>query len=290
MDLDLLKAFCQLATDGNYRIASEHLFLTQSALTKKIQRLESHVGTPLFNRGRNGAELTPAGKTLLPEAVRLVTATLKFERLTQSVVAGTHGHLNIGFGVSTYQQAPAVIAKYKAHFPNVRITLNDTPSQHQFDNLLSNELDISFNRLPAPQPLQSKTLFTDKLVIAIHKDHQVKKGDFMSDLQSLPYLKLSSLRGPGLDKQISTFCAYHQLDLTVEQEADDILTLLALVSANLGFTIIPHSAKQLATDNIECIPLLGKKAQWPVGLIWNPSLSDPLRNKFIDFAIQSFAN
>jgi DNA-binding transcriptional LysR family regulator len=62
MEFDLLKAFCQLAKSGNYRLASEQLYITQSALTKKIQRLESNIGASLFSRGRNGAELTHAGK------------------------------------------------------------------------------------------------------------------------------------------------------------------------------------------------------------------------------------
>jgi len=129
MEFDLLKAFCQLAKSGNYRLASEQLYITQSALTKKIQRLESNIGASLFSRGRNGAELTHAGKTLLAEAQRLVHSMQAFEQLSGSVVKGTQGHLNIGFGVSTYHEAPKLIAAYKQQQPNVHITLNDTPSK-----------------------------------------------------------------------------------------------------------------------------------------------------------------
>lgn len=158
MEFDLLKAFCQLAKAGNYRLASELLYITQSALTKKIQRLESNIGASLFSRGRNGAELTHAGKTLLPEAQRLVHSMQAFEQLSGSVVKGTQGHLNIGFGVSTYHEAPKLIAAYKQRYSDVHITLNDTPSKQQTDELLIHELDISFNRIPDFTDLKSLTL------------------------------------------------------------------------------------------------------------------------------------
>tara|TARA_B100001059_G_scaffold228858_1_gene260563 strand:- start:107 stop:988 length:882 start_codon:yes stop_codon:yes gene_type:complete len=286
MEFDLLKAFCQLARSGNYRLASEQLYITQSALTKKIQRLESNIGASLFSRGRNGAELTHAGKTLLADAQRLVDSMQAFEQLSGSVVNGTEGHLNIGFGVSTYHKAPKMIAAYKKQQPNVRITLNDTPSKQQTDELLSHELDISFNRIPCSSVLNSLTLFDDSLVIAIHKDllkQAPSKALIISELAKWPYLKLAQHRGPGLDKQIQQYCLANNLDLSKTQEADDILTLLALVSANIGFTIVPSSAQQISNTKVEFIALQGEHATWPVGLIWNGESENPLRDRFLEF-------
>ncbi|OEE51195.1 LysR family transcriptional regulator [Vibrio splendidus] len=286
MEFDLLKAFCQLAKAGNYRLASEQLYITQSALTKKIQRLESNIGASLFSRGRNGAELTHAGKTLLPEAQRLVHSMQAFEQLSGSVVKGTQGHLNIGFGVSTYHEAPKLIAAYKQQQPNVHITLNDTPSKQQTDELLSHELDISFNRIPNSVGLESLTLFNDFLVIAVHKDllKQAPGNDqVLSKLSKWPYLKLAQHRGPGLDRQIQQYCLSNKIDLSKTQEADDILTLLALVSANIGFTIVPSSAQFISNTDVEFITLEGEYATWPVGLIWNGESENPLRDRFVEF-------
>ncbi|UQV23616.1 LysR family transcriptional regulator [Vibrio sp. J383] len=286
MEFDLLKAFCQLAKSGNYRLASEQLYITQSALTKKIQRLESNIGASLFSRGRNGAELTHAGKTLLAEAQRLVHSMQAFEQLSGSVVNGTQGHLNIGFGVSTYHEAPKLIAAYKQQYPDVHITLNDTPSKQQTDELLSHELDISFNRIPNSVGLESLTLFNDSLVIAVHKDllKQAPGNDqVLSKLSKWPYLKLAQHRGPGLDRQIQQYCLSNKIDLSKTQEADDILTLLALVSANIGFTIVPNSAQYISNTDVEFIALQGEHATWPVGLIWNGESENPLRDRFVEF-------
>ncbi|PTP08987.1 LysR family transcriptional regulator [Vibrio splendidus] len=286
MEFDLLKAFCQLAKSGNYRLASEQLYITQSALTKKIQRLESNIGASLFSRGRNGAELTHAGKTLLAEAKRLVHSMQAFEQLSGSVVSGTQGHLNIGFGMSTYHEAPKLIAAYKQQYSDVHITLNDTPSKQQTDELLNHELDISFNRIPESSDLESLTLFNDSLVVAIHKDllkQAPSKNLVVSELSKWPYLKLAQHRGPGLDRQIQQYCLANKIDLSKTQEADDILTLLALVSANIGFTIVPSSAQFISNTDVEFIALEGEHATWPVGLIWNGESENPLRDRFVEF-------
>lgn len=293
MEFDLLKAFCQLAKSGNYRLASEQLYITQSALTKKIQRLESNIGASLFSRGRNGAELTHAGKTLLAEAQRLVHSMQAFEQLSGSVVNGTQGHLNIGFGVSTYHEAPKLIAAYKQQYPEVHVTLNDTPSKQQTDELLSHELDISFNRIPDSTDLKSLTLFNDSLVIAVHKDllkQAPSKDQITSELAKWPYLKLAQHRGPGLDKQIQQYCLANKIDLSKTQEADDILTLLALVSANIGFTIVPSSAQYISNTDVEFIALQGEHATWPVGLIWNGESENPLRDRFVEFVADQKEN
>ncbi|ROS66331.1 LysR family transcriptional regulator [Vibrio crassostreae] len=293
MEFDLLKAFCQLAKSGNYRLASEQLYITQSALTKKIQRLESNIGASLFSRGRNGAELTHAGKTLLAEAQRLVHSMQAFEQLSDSVVNGTQGHLNIGFGVSTYHEAPKLIATYKQQYPDVHITLNDTPSKQQTDELSSHELDLSFNRIPDSSDLESLNLFNDSLVIAIHKDllkQAANKDQVISELAKWPYLKLTQHRGPGLDRQIQQYCLANKIDLSKTQEADDILTLLALVSANIGFTIVPNSAQFISNTDVAFIALEGEYATWPVGLIWNGKSENPLRDRFVEFVANQKEN
>ncbi len=128
MDIDLLRTFCQLAEDKNFRVASEHLYITQSALTKKVKRLEEQLNVVLFDRGRHGAELSPMGKILLPEAKRVLKGFESFKTLSAFVAEGTSGHLNIGFGISSFHEAPNYIARFKQDHPNVHVSLNDYPS------------------------------------------------------------------------------------------------------------------------------------------------------------------
>ncbi|MCF7361518.1 hypothetical protein L3V23_05455 [Vibrio sp. A1-b2] len=79
-------------------------------------------------RGRQGAGLTQAGLTLLPEAQRMVDNFNVFQAFTHLVAEGTTGTLKIGFGISSYSLAPHYIAQFKQAFPNIHIVLNGMPS------------------------------------------------------------------------------------------------------------------------------------------------------------------
>ena len=72
MDIVLLKTFLEVAATGSFVSASERLFVTQSAVSLRIQRLEDELGRVLFNRSRAGAEMTPAGKAFEPYALSVL--------------------------------------------------------------------------------------------------------------------------------------------------------------------------------------------------------------------------
>lgn len=283
MDIGDLRTFCQLAEKGNYRVASEHLNITQSALTKKIQRLEAFCGVVLFERGRQGTCLTAAGVALLPEAQRIVSSFESYKCLTQRVAKGIAGNLNIGFGISTYHLAPDYIAKFKKHYPEIHITLNDIPSQKQSEFLLRGDLHLSFSRLPAVAPLKGVKLCTDHLVLATHRSQIIDKNKLWFSLDLIDYLQLNPERGMGLSQQINMLLEEHEKKLNVVQEADDIQTLLALVSANLGFTIVPASVTHIANEHVVFWELSGESSSWDVGLIWNEQLQSFAKDNFIQF-------
>ena len=286
MDTDLLRTFCQLADDKNFRGASEHLYITQPALTKKIKRLEEHLNLVLFDRGRHGAELTPMGKVLLPEAKRVLKGFESFKTLSAFVAEGTSGHLNIGFGISSFHEAPNYIARFKQEFPDVHVTLNDFPSHRMVEELSIGNLQLGFDRLPIKSPLTALPLFTDRLAIAIHKSEVIDIKNLWRSLSHHNYIALSRDKNPTMNKHITTYLWEVQQRPVVMEEADDIITLLALVSARLGYTIIPASVARISQPQIRFIPLSGSTAEWSVGLLWNSDFSDPVRKAFIDKVVE----
>lgn len=72
MDIALIKTFLEVAATGSFVSASDRLFVTQSAVSLRIQRLEDSLGRPLFTRSKAGAELTPAGREFENYALSLI--------------------------------------------------------------------------------------------------------------------------------------------------------------------------------------------------------------------------
>ncbi|MGD8117016.1 LysR family transcriptional regulator [Vibrio sp. TRT 29B02] len=287
MDIDLLRTFCQLAEDKNFRVASEHLYITQSALTKKVKRLEEQLNVVLFDRGRHGAELSPMGKILLPEAKRVLKGFESFKTLSAFVAEGTSGHLNIGFGISSFHEAPNYIARFKQVHPNVHVSLNDYPSHILVEEMTLGNLQLGFDRLPVEPPLTAIPLFSDRLAIAIHEKELIDEDNLWASLSHHSYLALSRGKNPTMNKHITSYLWEAQQRPAVVEEADDIITLLALVSARLGYTIIPASVARISQPQIRFIPLSGEHAEWSVGLLWNPEVSDPATQSFVNKVKQS---
>ncbi|WCE32247.1 LysR family transcriptional regulator [Vibrio sp. SCSIO 43137] len=280
MEIDLLRAFCELALRKHYGAASEHLYITQSALTKKIQRLEHMIGAKLFDRGRGGASLTPLGAVLLPEARRLVDNFDTFSKLTKKAVAGKTGFLKIGFGISSYDVATDIIAEFTNANPEIHISLDDIPSQLQREMLLSGELDISFSRLAIAGELESKVVTNDELVLAVHHSVELDNDPF-KNLTDTSYMRLNPARGLGYSNLVDRYLNETNRQLAVEREANDILTLYTMISANLGYSIVPKSTQYLGSEKVRYIPLDDLNTHWQVGMIWNPEIENPVRDYFV---------
>ncbi|MGU5685381.1 LysR family transcriptional regulator [Aeromonas allosaccharophila] len=288
-DLRQLQAFVTLADTANYREAASRLFITQPALTKQIQGLELTLGCTLFKRGRHGAELTALGAQLLTQASALVKHGREFERHALAVASGVAGRLKIGFGLSSFALAPALVARFKQQVTDVMVHLQDIPSAIQQEQLISGQLQLGFMRRPQMPQLQEHRLLIDRLVLAVPTrmtEPDPAAFDVQQALISQPLLQMVGHRCPGLSQQIAGFLGANRLTGMV-QEAEDIQTLVALVAAGIGNAILPRSVSFIAGPDVTLYPLSGPNSEWEISMVWNPDFADPIRDHFVRQVIAS---
>ncbi|WP_429139248.1 LysR family transcriptional regulator [Aeromonas allosaccharophila] len=288
-DLRQLQAFVTLADTANYREAASRLFITQPALTKQIQGLEQTLGCTLFKRGRHGAELTALGAQLLTQASALVKHGREFERHALAVASGVAGRLKIGFGLSSFALAPALVARFKQQVTDVMVHLQDMPSAIQQEQLISGQLQLGFMRRPQIPQLQEHRLLIDRLVLAVPTrmtEPDPAAFDVQQALISQPLLQMVGHRCPGLSQQIAGFLGANRLTGMV-QEAEDIQTLVALVAAGIGNAILPRSVSFIAGPDVTLYPLSGPNSEWEISMVWNPDFADPIRDHFVRQVIAS---
>lgn len=276
-----------LAETKNYREAAQKLFMTQPALTKKIQSLENELGVHLFIRGRHGAQLTHAGMQLIDKAHEAVSGISEFRQLALNVARGKTGNLAIGFGLSGIKVAPELVADFRRSWPEINISLEDMPSAVQIDALLAGRLQLAFMRLPVEPPLTGIALKAESLVLAVPQKEkalinaQLNASTDYQAFAELPLLQLSADRGPGLNRQIARFMRFNRIEPQIVQQANDIQTLIAMVAAGIGSAIVPEAAVYIVPSGIGMIPLYGPYSGWDVGIIWNSAHQDRTRDLFI---------
>ncbi|AIR62688.1 LysR family transcriptional regulator [Cedecea neteri] len=285
MDIKLLRAFVTLSKSGSYHSAAEKLCVTQPALTKQIQTLESLSGITLFQRGRHGARLTVAGELLLPGATAVLERHDFFCSEVADIQKGRAGKLTMGFGISSFQRAPRHVAVFRSQFPDVQVSLNDMSSADQFRQLTEGSLQVGFVRLPAPAQLDSRILAEEQLVLAVAQTAYTETAVATELLQISQLLQLSRNRGEGLSAQTSQFLSGNNLAPRTVSAADDIQTLLALVAAGEGVALLPAGVSHILPAGVRLVALEGKHTTWQTGIAWNAQLNDPVRDRFLQMVL-----
>ncbi len=281
MDIKLLRAFVTLAERGSYHAAAEILCLTQPALTKQIQALEHLIGVTLFHRGRHGAKLTVTGKQLYFRTCELLKQYDEYLKYARRIQKGNVGKLALGFGISSFQLAPAWVNIFREQFPDVEVSLNDMPSSVQCRMLLEGQLQAGFIRLPVTVPLQGKVLMEESLVLVTPSDLCIDPVDIRSILESHQLLQIPPHRGNGLVVQTASFLSENKLSAKIVSAADDIQTLLALVSTGNGVALLPAGVSHILPAGLKLVQTQGEYTRWQVGIAWNPAIQDVLRDKFL---------
>jgi len=245
MELHQLRYFVAVAETGSFTRAAEREGVTQPTLSEQILRLESKgkgIGRQLFDRLGRKVVLTDAGNVLLSHAQSILAAMGEAERAVRDSSEG--GRLRVGAipTVAPFLLPRAVTRFHQAH-PEVKIQLKEDLTERLLADLLSGELDIGLMALPIrDERLHVEKLFTEPLVMALPPKHrlaaksEVKLGDVVDE----PFILLDDVHCFG--DQVLSFCHRGGLEPRVVCQGEQIVTLLAMVAANQGVSVVPEMA------------------------------------------------
>lgn len=165
----------EVARRGSLTAAAETLFLTQSALSHAIRKLEGQLGVDVWTRDGRSLRLTQAGAYLLDMANRLLPQLEHAERLMAQYAQGQRGTLRIGMECAPcYQWLLKVVAPYLAQWPDVDV---DVKQRFQFGGLQALE-GWEIDLLVTPDPLHKPGLrfvpvFDYEQVLVVANDHRL---------------------------------------------------------------------------------------------------------------------
>jgi len=171
VDLDLrrLHYFVAVAESLSFIRAAAAVHMTQPALSRQIAALEQSLGTKLFERSRQGTELTAAGREILDQARDLLRAATALERAARTA-GRAEARFTIGFMPGT--DAASIITTFQRQHPDLQIDAVFTSLADQVDFVTDGRVDIAFTRLPiGPRTLRVVPLFEEALMVAISRDH-----------------------------------------------------------------------------------------------------------------------
>lgn len=272
MELRHIRYFLALAAEGNFTRAAANLGIGQPPLSQQIKDLENEVGAQLFHRVPHGAELTVAGEAFLAEAKTAVDAAEKAKLAAQRANRGEIGRLSLGFTASSAFNSivTATIREFRDHWPGVLLSLTEMNTNALMERLIRGEIDAAFIRpgLEDTRDVRLKRFADEPMMIALPARHPLAARDQVpiAALAGEPFILFPRMVGLSLYDDIVAACREAGFELVVTQEAPQIPSIVNLVAANLGVSIVPASIAQIKLDGVAYRPIAGPPIVARLGL------------------------
>jgi DNA-binding transcriptional LysR family regulator len=255
MELRHLRYFTAVVQWKGYREASRHLYVAQPSISQAVADLESELGIRLFSREGRVAILTPEGKVFYEEALKTLAQAERSIATAQRAAKGEFGKLGIAFmGFTACPFLPDLMRKYKTLHPGVALRLIEDVPNGQDAAFDRGEIDIAFTRpLPADRraSYETRLLFSEPLVAALPRDRNVKtKRIRIADLAGERFIVFQRTSSPAVFDTIIRVCNDNGFSPKLQNELNNMNSVLATVEAGEGVAIIPASSRNLRADNV----------------------------------------
>lgn len=166
-------AFATVARLGSFASAADELLVTQSALSKRIKKLEDSIGASLLDRTTRSVAVSTLGREFLPKANRIIEDYNRSLNDMSELVKVRKGIVTLSCNMTLSDTLlPEIIARFKKAHPNIRVRVHEDSSPQALERVLSGQSELAFGTLGEPHPeLDFEQLIDDRFVIACHKSH-----------------------------------------------------------------------------------------------------------------------
>jgi len=261
MELRHLRYFVAVAEELHFGRAARRLHIAQPPLSQQIRQLERLVGTELLRRTSRRVELTQAGAAFLEGARRTLSAAAGTLEGARRVGRGELASVRVGFTDSAALSIfPAAVRTHRRAFPEVHLELVEGLTRAQVQAVEEGMLDLALVRGPvAPSPaVVAETVFREPLVAAMHASHRLAERESvaLAALRDEPMVLFPRHLAPEFYDWITRLCMEKGFVPRVEHAASEYQTILSLVAADVGVSLVPASVRAIGPPDVRFRPLL----------------------------------
>ncbi|HTU29125.1 MAG TPA: LysR family transcriptional regulator [Solirubrobacteraceae bacterium] len=266
MELRQLEYLDAVVRHGGFVRAAQEVYVTQSALSQQITRLESELGLALLRRGPRGVEPTPAGVEFLSHARAILGELAEARAAVSEHLDGARGVVRVAATVYDAPALPEALVAFHRHHPQVQLALHHGAAAQVTEQLAAGTADIavlaiSESRPKLPAQVSVRTLAEQRLWLISAVDDPLARSE---RARGGAALELDELRGrPVIMPERGT--ALRELLLRAFTEAgfsplplfetSDPQTIRQLVAAGLGLSVVPEGWLSLEDPPVATLPV-----------------------------------
>lgn len=276
IELRHLRYFIAVAEELHFGRAAERLHISQPPLSQQIQALEEQIHAKLLERNNRNVALTPAGNMFLKEAYQILSQVDAAATKAARMEKGELGELSIGFTSTTpfMHKVTMSLRQYREAYPEVSIHMHQMNTKQQIAPLITGRIDMGIMRNTIlPEQLDYQLLFKESFMVAVYEGHPLleyeKQGIDIQQLANYPLIFFEREVGTALYDEINRLLTSAGIVPKISQEAGEAMTILGLVSAGMGISIITESFTRMKVDGVRYVKLTNIEASSEVWLVYN---------------------
>lgn len=245
MDTSTLQAFLAVAESGSFSKAAAQLYLTQSAVSKRIALLEEQLGSKLFDRIGRSISVTEAGNELLPRARDIL---LQFDDAKRAINNISSGEImgTLSFAASHHislHRLPDYLRRFSEECPDVELDLRFEESEVAYEGVLKGDLELALITL-SPDPdenIHSEIIWDDLLQYVVSEDHPLATSSEITLTELTAYNAILPGANTFTRTLVEQLFDQHALSLNVTMSTNYLDTIRMMVSIGLGWSLLPES-------------------------------------------------
>ncbi|MGO4809762.1 LysR substrate-binding domain-containing protein [Cupriavidus sp. 2MCAB6] len=243
-DLGDLQAMVAVVEQGGFRAAAEALNLSQPALSRRIEKLEEALNVKLFERTTRRVTLTVVGREFVGKARAVLTEVETSLLGIGDAATARAGEVTIACVPSAaHYFLPAVIGRFRAQYPNVRVKMVDEGANVVLHSVASGEADFGLNFIGTQEAdLLFEPLLRDPFVLACRRDHPLARRRSVKWAELAGHTLVALAKSSGNRLMLDLALAEAPRRPAAFYEVRHVSSVLALVEAGLGVAAVPRLA------------------------------------------------
>ena len=280
LTLKQLRYFDAVARAGHFGRAAAICSISQPAISVQIKEMEQTLGIALFERGARVVRLTAAGEDLIQRVRSILGAVEELSDVARASGGQALARLRLGIipTIAPYL-LPAIMGALGAQHPNLDLHVRETLTPKLLNELSDGKIDAAILALPTSEPSLQETLLFDEDFVLVRPAQD--EGKPVPNGEALRKMRLLLLEeGHCFRDQALAFCSTSASVPRDGLDGSSLTTLVQMVSAGIGVTLIPQMAIAVETPaaNVSVARFAEPRPSRQIGMIWrkrNP-LADQL--------------
>ena len=287
MELRQLRYFVAVADELSFTRAARRLNVSQPPVSRQIGLLEEELGILLLERTRQHVRLTDAGRAFHEQARAALASAESAVIAARRASEGEVGRLALGFGGSVAYLLPEVVSRFRKRYGGVDLVLHPLHLAQQYEALLRDTIDFGLVILPIEdESLETELFVREPLVAALPPGHPLcaRRRLRLEQLSGCDFVLFPWMRGYGFGRLVMRVCSRAGFVPRVAQEASPMESIISMVGAGFGVSILPAMANRQRPARVEYRPLTDRFAVAEIAMAWKKSNRSSALRRFIDTA------